>query len=355
MRRENFFFRYFIISLISIFAFCFILNILIDPLWYFKGNKINKINYSWDERSQLLNRFFKLSETQHFDCFVFGSSTSTVINVKKIKNYNCYNFSFSGGQLSEYYILLKYLKKRINPKIIFIEVNFGLPNFDIKKNNLPDYVNLNEDNKNFIKDYFSLKSTVFSIKTLLKKPNLLNAYDQDFAPYILDISENYRSKLSENIIFQNFSKKKIFASNIKIYEDLRNDFHKAKFIGYVNPFHPYKTLKYKYHNKLDDYLETIFEISKLFDHFYDFSIPSELTKNNYNTYDGAHYYEHVYDKFIEIVFNKNLLNYNFGIKVTNEKNYINKYNFEVNKFVEELLKKSRLFIELSKKNNAFGY
>tara|TARA_B100000575_G_C23133898_1_gene658261 strand:+ start:1578 stop:2588 length:1011 start_codon:yes stop_codon:yes gene_type:complete len=334
--KTNFkFLKYFFLTIFCLIIGVFSLNNLIDPLWYNNGNKLKDINYSWDERSQILNRFFKIYKKNDINCLIFGSSTSTIINVKNIKNYKCINFSFSAGSLDEFELLLLYLKKYIEPEVIIIEINFNLPE---KKNPkidklLPNYI-FSDTKKNrfvnYLKDYLSLKCLIFSIKSILDMPNLLNAYDKNFEPFVLkDKAKKYKNYI-------NLSLKKepneIFFSNAKTYQKLQDLYPSTFFIGFIHPFHPkYPINRYK-SNNLDNFISTAHSISENFDRFYDFSLPSEINFNPENTYDGSHYYSDVYKLVVDKIFEQEKINY--GYRVVKFKEYKEKYIGAILKYNE---------------------
>lgn len=313
------FFSIFIFSIFILSFFTLLLNYLIDPLWFFSGNKITKINYSWDERSQKLHRFIKTYKNKKINCLIFGSSTSTVINTSRIKKYNCYNFSFSGGSLREYYEILEYLKKIINPEIIVLEVNFNLNEINNNIDRLPVLIIKKEIDYNIsyiLKNYLSLDSLRFSFLTLINKPTLLTAFNIEFEPFVLADSEKYKKYINNKI---EINPKIEFYSNSDVFIKIKNSYPQSKLIGFIHPFHPKYPLAIYQAGKLNSYLDTVIRISKNFDEFYDFAIPSEINSDNNNNYDGSHYYPHVYDIVIDRIFLQNENNY--GISLNNK--YIN--------------------------------
>ena len=94
-------------------------NYLVDPLWHFGGNKVTNVNYAFNERVGRLNQLN--DNFDDYDCIVFGSSVSTVMDPRKIEGYKCFNFSFSAGDVSEFVVLAKYLQERgFSPKAVFV-------------------------------------------------------------------------------------------------------------------------------------------------------------------------------------------------------------------------------------------
>ena len=84
---------------------CLGVNVLFDPLWYFRGNRITGVNYAFNERVAKLNQLLpRLSE---YDCVMFGSSTTTLVPPPRIAGRPCFNMAFSGGVVSHFLFLSK--------------------------------------------------------------------------------------------------------------------------------------------------------------------------------------------------------------------------------------------------------
>tara|TARA_Y100000591_G_C21832009_1_gene700213 strand:- start:1348 stop:2343 length:996 start_codon:yes stop_codon:yes gene_type:complete len=328
-RNLKLFFFNFVFFNICFFFSIFILNYLIDPLWYFSGNKISKTNYVYNERLSKFNNFYYNKDQNKVDCLIFGSSISTTINEKKFKKNNCYNFSFSAGSIKEYRIFLDYLNfLGFEPKKIYLELPIYIPkeNYHIYKNlilsypkinivgfippivtenllkqiiqnedkkildndkiNVPDFVKKKESPKKFWNDYFSFNSFVFSIKSIFKISNYTNAYDENFIGFVRKDKSQF-GKI--------FKKKKLNQSDLDLIIKNRK------------------------------------ELLTIFTEVYDFSVPNEQINNNKNTYDGSHYYE----KFISLVADSmegSKLNY--GLKINHfdyHQNYLKSINEYYNK------------------------
>lgn len=287
----------------------FLINCVIDPLWYFKGNKISNINYVYNERLTKFNNFYYNDDNKNKDCLIFGSSISTTINEKNFIKNSCYNFSFSAGAIEEYVLYLNYLKFiGYLPKKIYIELpifmkdekikiykkfinenlnseivafippvaseslleQYNLIKYNEKKKvsiNVPSFIEYQNPPDKFWDHYFTFNSFIFSIKSLFKISNYTNAYNENFVGFVRKSKSNFNK-----------------------------NFKKIKF------------------NKND--LEAIILNRKLllniFDEVYDFSVPNKKINDSINTYDGSHYYEH----FISLIaFSMENLNYSYGLKV----------------------------------------
>src|SRR5271167_2919737 len=104
-----------------IVAACFLVNCLVDPLWYLRGNVLTQINYPFNERLATIIRF--LPRLADYDCVIFGTSRASLLPEEKIEGYRCYNLSVSDGQASEYLLYAKYLRERgYAPRLVIVDV-----------------------------------------------------------------------------------------------------------------------------------------------------------------------------------------------------------------------------------------
>src|SRR5215831_813930 len=84
------------------------INLLVDPLWYFSGNRITGKNLFFNEREAKVNLYLRGSD--QFDCILLGASSATTLDVADIDRQKCFNFSFSGGTLEEFAAYARYVK-----------------------------------------------------------------------------------------------------------------------------------------------------------------------------------------------------------------------------------------------------
>ena len=93
-----------------------------DPLWYFNGNRHEKLNFAFNERLTKTNQFLK--KLHDYDCLIFGSSRTTVLNESLIENYRCFNYSFSAGRIGEFNAFASYAEEiGAAPRLILIGVD----------------------------------------------------------------------------------------------------------------------------------------------------------------------------------------------------------------------------------------
>ncbi len=162
-----------------IVAACFVVNCLIDPLWYLKGNVLTGINYPFNERLATIIRF--LPRQQDYDCVILGSSRASLLPEEKIEGHHCYNLAFSDGQASEYLLYAKYLRERgFAPSLLIVDVKrveFIGPEQAVE---VPDFIRTGEAPPSIFASYLSLDALDFSIRTLREDGPHHRYYDQDF-------------------------------------------------------------------------------------------------------------------------------------------------------------------------------
>src|SRR5260370_27616028 len=100
---------------------CFVVNCLVDPLWYLRGNILTEINYPFNERLAKLNRF--LPRMHDYDCMIFGTSRASLLPEDKAEGYRCFNMAVSDGPASEYPLYADYLRPRgFSPRLIILDL-----------------------------------------------------------------------------------------------------------------------------------------------------------------------------------------------------------------------------------------
>jgi hypothetical protein len=90
-------------------------------------------------------------------------------------------------------------------------------------------------------------------------------------------------------------------TGIEPYARLRAQFPGARLVGYVPPVSAYYVANLHVAGTLRSYLDAMQAVSRLFDEFYDFSVPSGVTRDPANTYDGSHYYPAINARIAEVL------------------------------------------------------
>ena len=66
-------------SAVLIAGACFLINCLVDPLWYLRGNVLTGINYPFNERLSKINQFLPVLDK------MMGSGLVTIEKVKVLQ------------------------------------------------------------------------------------------------------------------------------------------------------------------------------------------------------------------------------------------------------------------------------
>jgi len=272
-------------------ALCLGANVLIDPLWYFRGNRITGVNYAFNERVAKLNQL--LPRLAEYDCVMFGSSTTTLVPLPHIAGRRCFNLGFSGGLVTEFLVYAKYLRARgFEPKVLIV----GVDGFDFEgpalKLNAPGFVKTGDDPPPVWKSYLSVDAFMFSLRTVLGHFPNRRLYDRDFRCHIIARRTPYQAPAT---LEPQAQPPEIHPERADLYAELRRVFPEARALAFVAPNAAWSIAQYKIDGLLDAYLEGLRRTAASFDTFLDFSIPSEITVSTTNTYDGVHFDDKVND------------------------------------------------------------
>ncbi|WGV27399.1 hypothetical protein [Halotia branconii] len=284
------------------------INLAIDPLWYFNGNKLTHVNRAFNERLTKTNLLLH-SNRQKYDCLIFGSSRVTLLNSKLFKNNHCFNYSFSAGRAEEFAKYAAYAKnKGVNPKTVYVGIDAF--NFIIDDRPLKQNVEVAEPKPIYQSYLLSFETLEFSLKTIagIWNTSEVRFYDQFFQGRVSKHTSHYKPKFSDKSY-----KQKCEFSRIPYYTKIQQIFPNAKIISYVPPISAWKVFNDSYaRGLLDCQLAGIYQVAKSFDVTYDFSYPSKLTTRTDNTYDGSHYYPNVNDQIAKVLEGEQT---NLGIRV----------------------------------------
>lgn len=325
-------FKYLCVLFGSSMAIClivFCINIFFDPLWYINGNQFEGLNYMFDERLSKTNQYLKRRSSHDYNCIIFGSSRTTLLNESQLGDpYRCFNFSFSGGRIKGFVAYAKWLKNRgENPKYIIL----GIDDFNFVPHNkelaIPDFIKQNSDPPSIFYSYYSLDALDMSFRLFFHAGSDPRVYDQEFLGTVVKNPPKYRPILRTD-------KQTLHRHAVNDYQDLRNIFPHSVFIGYVPPVSSWVTAS-KSQQELDFFLHSVYTISSFFHAMYDFSIPSEVTSNPENTFDGSHYFPFIQKEISKAISGEPMT---FGIQVKNisRETYTKVYLDKVHQFRESL-------------------
>ncbi len=328
--------KYMLILFGSSLAICgavFFLNTLLDPLWYLQGNQLEGLNYMFDERLSKTNQYLKHYPQQEYNCIIFGSSRTTLLNESLLKKpYHCFNFSFSGGRIEEFIAFGKWLKQRGEiPDYLILGIDdFNFFNLQTPLN-VPDFIQSQTLPPSMFYSYISLDALFMTIRLLLHDEYNPKIYNHDFIGTVVENPPDYTPRI-ETI------ERTVRHKAVQDYQELHNLFPDVTIIGYVPPVSSWITAS-KTDKELNFFLDGIYTISQFLDAMYDFSIPSSVTSNPANTYDGSHFFPFVQRK-ITSTLNGDLKSFGLQVQLFSREEYKQLYHQRISRFFTTIEKKS---------------
>jgi len=274
--------------LASVTFFClaltFAFNALVDPLWYFSGNQFKPVNFAFNERLSKVNLI--AGHESEYDCVIFGDSRATLLPEGAIQGHHCFNFAFSAGTIYEFVPYAHWLKARgLNPRLVIVGVSAGDFRTRDPSHNVPDFIDANsEPTPAFIK-YLSTDILAMSWTTLFGSSPIDRFYNRSFQCQVAVTSHYDPHKPIRDQRAGTFDNR----APLEQYRALRQIFPDAEFIGYTPPISAYAILDYEKIGWLASYTGALVNAASIFDRFWDASIPSPITIDPANTYDGTHY------------------------------------------------------------------
>ncbi|MEM8719168.1 MAG: hypothetical protein AAGE84_07640 [Cyanobacteria bacterium P01_G01_bin.39] len=308
------------------------LNWLIDPLWYSHGNILTGKNFAFNERITKTNLFLRTKDQVNYDCIILGSSRVTTMRQSEFTDNNCFNYSLKGAEIPDIVSYANFLNNQgIDPKVVYLGID-GF-NFVAKERKEQQPINIESlQTKSPLEAYLSADVLLFSAMTLLGvSPDPGNFYDQNFEPADFANAPTYAPQFYKPLPPQQCD-----LSAVETYANLREFFPNAKFVAYVPPRSAWSMINDTYGRELMDCYHTAFhKLSQEYDAMYDFSVPSAVTKNPDNTYDGSHYSVTVNNQIAAILQGKS--HDNFGIRIDDHDfaSYQNIYRQELREFLAE--------------------
>ncbi|MCG7495340.1 hypothetical protein MHO82_00515 [Vibrio sp. Of7-15] len=314
---------------ISIMLIVFVVNLLVDPLWYFNGNKVTDRNFAFNERVSKVNQFH--NKKDNIDCLIFGSSRTTLIHESKFQDNTCFNMSFSAGRIDEFIqysdYLLSYSNNKIDKVIISIEPQNYFSTIPVS---VPDFIHTMEKPDSFLSAYFSMDSFIYSLRTLVGLSPLEREYNKNFES-VVNTSKKFNPDLELAQTVSGFGNDLEGVS--RQYLELASRYERENVIFYIPPISAWHVKDMDDKGLLDYFLKSIHLISKEGFTIYDFSIVSDVTVNTKNTYDGSHYFPFVNERVVEVITGDNNGSNEFGLYVNGmtQDNYIAYHKNELGK------------------------
>jgi hypothetical protein len=268
------------------------LNILVDPLWFFGGDKLAARNFAFDERTARAARF--ASGAKDYDCYIFGASRVSLMNENRFVENKCFMFSFAAATPRELVAFAQYAKtiELREPKLVIV----GIDDFDfIDQADSFDVPSFVADKKppRFWNFYFSARVAGWSIQTLLDRSPLERYYGADLTGQVRADARSFQGPRLTLAPGQHWH---FSDTNVGVYAEFRRIFPNARLVAYVTPIAAGRVLAYQRDGILPDYLRALVDTAKHFDEAYDFSVPSAVTMDPTLTYDGSHFYPAVGDQ-----------------------------------------------------------
>jgi hypothetical protein len=271
-----------------------LLNCLIDPLWYGKGNQLTGVNPPWNERIAKTNLF--LQDAQSYDCLLLGTSRATLLNTTFLQNNHCFNYAFSGGKLEELVNYAAYIQqKQVHPVKVYVEIE---PSSLNRRSQARTFAAVTDPAPRYQTYFFSLNTFWLSLKTIFQLYPYARLYGPNFQVQLSEDIPRYEPEFS----VENEDHKGCAPRRIQLYQRLQQIFPEASWVGFVAPVSAWRVYNEQYANGLlACQLQGIHQLSGFFDAIYDFSVPSVLTQKTNNTYDGNHYYPAVFQTVADVL------------------------------------------------------
>jgi hypothetical protein len=272
-------------TVIACAAAVFAVNFAVDPMWYFGGNKVGTINYAFNERLSKVNLF--LARQDQYDCVIFGDSRVTLLPEQRIEGYRCFNFAFSAGKAEEAVAYARYIADRgFRPKLVIMGVAAAAFRDKIGGTNIPAFIREFDDPKPSLLTYLSFDAISMSLRTLLGDSPLDRVYTLDFECRVAPGAPDYDpARPVTDMMAGRFTG----THRVKFYDEMRQVFPDAELVGYVPPISAWAIDGYEKAGWLPQYVAALHLASRKFDRFLDFGVPSSITIDVTNTYDGTHY------------------------------------------------------------------
>jgi hypothetical protein len=284
------------------------LNVLVDPLWFFGGDKLAPRNFAFDERTARAARF--ASGDRNYDCYIFGASRVSLMNENRFVGQKCFMFSFAAATPRELVAFAEYAKtfELREPSLVIV----GIDDFDFIDQadtfDVPAFV-AGKNRPSFWDFYLSARVATWSVQTLLDRSPLERYYDADLTGQVRAAARSFQAPRLTLPPGQHWH---FSDTNVDVYAAFRRIFPNARLVAYVTPMATSRVLAYRRDGILPDYLRAIVDTAKHFDETYDFSIPSVVTTNPTLTYDGSHFYPIVGDQIAAAIQSHDS---GFGVKV----------------------------------------
>ena len=285
----------------------FAINMIVDPLWTSGGNKLTGINYAFNERLSKSNLL--LAEPRRWNCVILGSSRTTLLDARRIASHRCFNYAVSQGSLDDFEVLLEYFARWSgSPDMVLVGVDgyqFGVQAPETAYS-LPPFLREGGRPPDLLASQLSIDTLDFSLRTLRRRPPNDRYYDRDFVTRVVPGAGPWRPP--QQIEIGPRERKSGFTplppgpfrpEATERLTRLRELAPRARLVGYAPPVNAWYAAELWKRGTLDSYLATLEAAAAHFDAFFDFTAPSELTRDPSLTYDGQHFEPEANDRVAE--------------------------------------------------------
>lgn len=300
------------------------LNVVIDPLWYFSGNRVFPENYAFNERLAKSNQLLK--DPGAYDCLIFGSSRTTLLDEDLIAGHNCFNYAFSGGRAGEFAVFARFARAfSVEPSMVIVGVDGKTPE---SNHDIPEFVLALERPPAAWQSYLSIDVLKFTVRTLRRKSPFPRYYTGELKGAVLP---NHPRYLPPKNLDSGAASGPLSLQNGYLYLQIRAALPAATYVGYVPPINAWWIAEMDRSGNLDGYLDKLYATAQLFDRFYDFSVPSLITADPSLTYDGSHYMPDV-NQTIAGILGGDPMSFGLGVHRLDRDTYRQRYKSAVRAF-----------------------
>lgn len=283
---------------LGVLALILAVNLVVDPLWFLSGNRLG-VNYPFNERISKTNLL--LDDSEAYDCVVLGSSRTTLLDAGRIEGHRCFNYAVSQATDRDLKAQLRYLAHHM-PQISLIVVGVDsyllTPNVTELANGVPPFMQSLSPPPDMLSTYLSLDALDFSWRTLQREPPNFRFYDEHFVVGVVPGAGPYEPPTEIDVAgpkryrgsFDQFPPGPFSSDRATLYDAVADAFPAARRVGYVPPVSAHYVARLRFAETLESYFTANLAAARRFDAYYDFSVPSEMTTNPANTFDGGHYY-----------------------------------------------------------------
>ena len=284
-------------------------NLVFDPMWFLGGSRFG-VNYAFNERISKTNLLLDAPEA--YDCIIFGSSRTTLLDANAIEGHRCFNYAVSQATDADLDAQLRYLKPLL-PELALLIV--GVDSYLLARddpglaNGVPHFMRTLQRPPDLFSTYLSLDALDFSWRTLRRTPPNARYYDERFVVGVVEGAGPYEPSPEIEIgaprkrteRFDQFPAGPFSVERAAVYDRVRAAYPDARSVGYVPPVTAHYAARVHFAGHLDSLLAATAAAARRFDAFYDFSVPSPLTEDAANTYDGGHFYPAANDRVAAVL------------------------------------------------------